>query len=142
MREKVLDFDPFLARKWPRHIYSKLDSFHKIQTQIPAFWPAGFRSKSLIETLNFCFFWLCKCGRTIIGSWCNSCDYFSPACNSQTLWDGIRILQNSGQKFWYIGIYCLVHVIWTERQMLKFVLNVKYLLLLSFLTARRVFETT
>ena len=30
---------------------------------------------------------------------------------------------------------CLVHVIWTERQMSKLVLNVKYLLLLSFLTA-------
>ena len=32
-------------------------------------------------------------------------------------------------------VLCLVHVIWTERQMLKLVLNVKYLLLLSFLTA-------
>ena len=31
-------------------------------------------------------------------------------------------------------INILVHVIWTERQMLKLVLNVKYLLLLSFLT--------
>ena len=30
---------------------------------------------------------------------------------------------------------CLVHVIWIGRQMLKLVLNVKYLLLLSFLTA-------
>ena len=30
---------------------------------------------------------------------------------------------------------CLVHVIWTEHGMLKYVLNVKYLLLLSFLTA-------
>ena len=29
---------------------------------------------------------------------------------------------------------CLVHVILTERRMLKLVLNVKYLLLLSFLT--------
>ena len=29
----------------------------------------------------------------------------------------------------------MIHVIWTERQMLKLVLNVKYLLLLSFLTA-------
>jgi len=29
---------------------------------------------------------------------------------------------------------CLVHVIWTERQMSKLVLNVKSLLLLSFLT--------
>ena len=28
---------------------------------------------------------------------------------------------------------CLVHVIWTERRMSKLVLNVKYLLLLSFL---------
>ena len=32
-------------------------------------------------------------------------------------------------------ILCMVHVIWTERQMSKLVLNVKYLLLLSFLTA-------
>ena len=31
--------------------------------------------------------------------------------------------------------YCLVHVIWTERRMSKLELNVKYLLLLSFLTA-------
>ena len=30
---------------------------------------------------------------------------------------------------------CLVHVIWTERQMSKLLLNVKYLLLLSFLPA-------
>ena len=30
---------------------------------------------------------------------------------------------------------CLVHVIWTERQMSKLALNDKYLLLLSFLTA-------
>ena len=30
---------------------------------------------------------------------------------------------------------CLVHVIWTGHRMLKLVLNVKYLLLLSFLTA-------
>ena len=30
---------------------------------------------------------------------------------------------------------CLVHVIWTERQMSKLVLNVRYLLLLPFLTA-------
>ena len=30
---------------------------------------------------------------------------------------------------------CLVHVIWTERRMSKLKLNVKYLLLLSFLTA-------
>ena len=29
---------------------------------------------------------------------------------------------------------CPVHVIWTGRQMAKLVLNVKYLLLLSFLT--------
>ena len=30
--------------------------------------------------------------------------------------------------------FCLVHVIWTERRISKLVLNVKYLLLLSFLT--------
>ena len=30
---------------------------------------------------------------------------------------------------------CLVHVIWTEHRISKLVLNVKYLLLLSFLTA-------
>ena len=30
---------------------------------------------------------------------------------------------------------CLVHVIWTERRMSKLMLNVKYMLLLSFLTA-------
>ena len=33
-----------------------------------------------------------------------------------------------------IGL-CLVHVIWTKHRMLKLVLNVKYLLLVSFLTA-------
>ena len=33
------------------------------------------------------------------------------------------------------GFLCPVHVIWTGRRMLKLVLNVKYLLLLSFLTA-------
>ena len=31
----------------------------------------------------------------------------------------------------------LIHVIWIERQMLKLVLNVKYLLLLSFLTVAK-----
>ena len=30
---------------------------------------------------------------------------------------------------------CLVHVIWTEQRMSKLVLNIKYLLLLSFVTA-------
>ena len=34
-----------------------------------------------------------------------------------------------------IGKKCLVHVIWTERRMSKLVLNVKYLLSLSFFTA-------
>ena len=33
---------------------------------------------------------------------------------------------------------CLVHVIWTERRMLKLMQNVKYLLLLSFLTAAKI----
>ena len=32
-------------------------------------------------------------------------------------------------------VLCLVHVIWTEPRMSKLVLNVKYLLLLFFLTA-------
>ena len=32
-------------------------------------------------------------------------------------------------------ILCLVHVIWTERRMSKLALNVKYLLLFSFLTS-------
>ena len=35
---------------------------------------------------------------------------------------------------------CLVHVIWTERQMSKLVLNVKYLLLLSFLTVAKFYN--
>ena len=35
---------------------------------------------------------------------------------------------------------CLVHVIWTERQMLKLVLNVKSLLLLFFLTAAKFYN--
>ena len=34
-----------------------------------------------------------------------------------------------------VSILCLVHVIWTGRRMWKLVLNVKYLLLLPFLTA-------
>ena len=38
------------------------------------------------------------------------------------------------------GGKCLVHVIWTERWMLKLVLNVKYLLLLSFLTAAKLYN--
>ena len=40
-------------------------------------------------------------------------------------------------KAWDILTFllCLVHVIWTEGWMLKLVLNVKYLLLLSFSTA-------
>ena len=41
---------------------------------------------------------------------------------------------SSSQVNEYIDL-CLVHVIWTERRMSKLVLNVKYLLLLSFLTA-------
>ena len=45
----------------------------------------------------------------------------------------------NGQVPCFGGMYflnlCLLHVIWTERQMSKLVLNVKYLLLLSFLTA-------
>ena len=35
---------------------------------------------------------------------------------------------------------CLVHVIWTERPMSKLVLNVKYLLLLSFLTTAKFYN--
>ena len=35
---------------------------------------------------------------------------------------------------------CLVHVIWTGRRMSKLVLNVKYLLLLSFLTAAKFYN--
>ena len=35
---------------------------------------------------------------------------------------------------------CLVHVIWTDRRMSKLVLNVKYLLLLSFLTAAKFYH--
>ena len=35
---------------------------------------------------------------------------------------------------------CLVHVIWAERLMSKLVLNVKYLLLLSFLTAAKFYN--
>ena len=38
-----------------------------------------------------------------------------------------------------IGL-CLVHVIWTKRRMLKLVLNVKYLLLLSFLTVTKFYN--
>ena len=38
-------------------------------------------------------------------------------------------------SFLEIHCLCLVHVIWTERPMSKLVLNVKYLLLLSFLNA-------
>ena len=41
--------------------------------------------------------------------------------------------QMSCLHLFLIGL-CLVHVIWTKRRMLKLVLNVKYLLLLSFLT--------
>ena len=36
---------------------------------------------------------------------------------------------------WKGTFYCLVHVIWTERRLSKLVLNVKYFLLLYFLTA-------
>ena len=35
---------------------------------------------------------------------------------------------------------CVVHVIWTGRQMSKLVLNVKYLLLLSFLTVAKFYN--
>ena len=38
-------------------------------------------------------------------------------------------------KLKIIDDLCLVHVIWSERRMSKLVLNLKYLLLLSFLTA-------
>ena len=37
-------------------------------------------------------------------------------------------------KSFTFQVLCLVHIIWIERQMLKLVLNVKYLLFLSFLT--------
>ena len=38
------------------------------------------------------------------------------------------------------GVLCPVHVIWTEHRMSKLVLNVKYLLLLSFLTAAKFYN--
>ena len=38
-------------------------------------------------------------------------------------------------KSFTFQVLSLVHIIWIERQMLKLVLNVKYLLFLSFLTA-------
>ena len=37
-------------------------------------------------------------------------------------------------------VLCLVHVIWTECRMSKLVLNVKYLLMLSFLTAAQFYN--
>ena len=37
-------------------------------------------------------------------------------------------------------VLCLVHVIWTGCRMLKLVLNVKYLLLLSFLSAAKFYN--
>ena len=39
----------------------------------------------------------------------------------------------SGEKIIKLIDFCLVHVIWTGHRMSKLVLNVKYLLLLSFL---------
>ena len=51
----------------------------------------------------------------------------------------LNIIRNTGRgrsRFEFqVGHLCLVHVIWTELRMSKLVLNVKYLLLLSFLTA-------
>ena len=38
------------------------------------------------------------------------------------------------------GIFLSIYVIWTERRMLKLVLNVKYLSLLSFLTAAKFYN--
>ena len=40
----------------------------------------------------------------------------------------------TNKKFVFFFNLCLVHVIWTEHRMSKLVLNVKYLLFLSFLT--------
>ena len=47
-------------------------------------------------------------------------------------------------EFLPLGLFlvtlCPFHVIWTERQMSKLVLNVKYLLLLSFSTAAKFYN--
>ena len=45
------------------------------------------------------------------------------------------VLLHVNSAIWQVFELCLVHVIWTEHRMSKLVLNVKYLLLLSFLTA-------
>ena len=39
-----------------------------------------------------------------------------------------------------VSLSCPVHVIWTGHRMLKLVLNVKYLLLLSFLSAAKFYN--
>ena len=44
----------------------------------------------------------------------------------------MKLLPNCSTTHIYL---CLVHVIWTNRRMSKLLLNVKYLLSLSFLTA-------
>ena len=49
--------------------------------------------------------------------------------------EGAPSLKNNLESHVFGTYLCPVHVIWTERRMSKLVLNVKYLLLLSFLTA-------
>ena len=51
-----------------------------------------------------------------------------------------QLAMESLDDFMTTKLLCLVHVIWTERRMLKLVLNVKYLLLLSFLIAAKFYN--
>ena len=59
--------------------------------------------------------------------------------STRVIWKLQKFYRHQTDKFKDIDL-CLVHVIWKERRMSKLVLNVKYLLLLSFFTSAKFYD--
>ena len=81
--------------------------------------------------------------RTHTGEQPYKCKYCERSFSiSSNLQRHVRNIHNKEKPFKVSALFilCLVHVIRTERRILKLVLNVKYFLLLSFLTAARFYN--